>query len=223
MLPELVSRRSNCNLRLGRLAEIGCKCQVESRALEHRLFCFFLTSSACSALQGSSATLLWVPARRTYIYMDVLVCDYTHIGLQNLMEFFEKPVLDLAVFNHSCLHWQVVSQEYLQILHCFWACLLTSDSFVLRIKSNSLFREWKLFWVSLLTDAPEFYYFCHPTHSPNLITNSFLIHVSYLLVLYILTGWKGFYWDPLTAVWLLGHGTVLHCREFWVFVVHLLL
>lgn len=36
--------------------------------------------------------------------MDVLVCDYTHVGLQNLMEFFEKPVLDLAVFNHSCLH-----------------------------------------------------------------------------------------------------------------------
>lgn len=222
MLPELVSRRSNCNLRLGRLAEIGCKCQVESRALEHRLFCFFLTSSACSALQGSSATLLWIPARRTYIYMDVLVCDYTHVGLQNLMEFFEKPVLDLAVFNHSCLHWQVVSQEYLQILHCFWACLLTSDSFVLRIKRNSLFRVETILgfsfdWcINFITSATQL-------TSPNLITNSFLIHVSYLLVLYILTGWNGFYWDLLAAVWPFSHGTVLHCREFWVFVVHLLL
>lgn len=161
------------------------------------------------------------PGEHTYIWMCLFVIIHTLVS--KIWWSFLKSLswillcLIILAYIDRWFH-RNTFRSCIASGHACW--LLT---FVLRIKRNSLFREWKLFWVSLLTDAPEFYYFCHPTHSPNLITNSFLIHVSYLLVLYILTGWKGFYWDPLAAVWLLGHGTVLHCREFWVFVVHLLL
>lgn len=63
------------------------------------------------------AILWWVPDR---IIMPIIANNHIYTSLQNLTgEVFEKPVSDLAVFNH----WQLVSQEYLQILHCYWICL----------------------------------------------------------------------------------------------------
>lgn len=83
--------------------------------------------------------------------MYITANNQIYTSLQNLTaEVFEKPVSILAVFNHSCPCWQVVSQEYLQILHCYWACLPVFF-FSFSQLGETVQRQWKLFWFPLMT------------------------------------------------------------------------
>lgn len=152
MLPELVSRRSNCNLRLGRLAEIGCKCQVESRALEHRLFCFsWLHLRAVPFRAPQLPCCESQPGEHTYIWMCLFVIIHTLVS--KIWWSFLKSLswillcLIILAYIDRWFHRNTFRSCIASGHACWLLTLLFSEL------KETVYSEWKLFWVSLLTDA----------------------------------------------------------------------